>query len=64
MTFETIKKVIEVQKQRGTLDKEGLLIKMDVFLLNNRITDEEYNILVELINKEDESSEPEEEQYF
>lgn len=34
---------------RGTYIKEDMLKKMDVFLLNNRITDTEYNELVTLM---------------
>lgn len=34
---------------RGTYDKEDMLKKMDVFLLNNRITQSEYTELVALM---------------
>ena len=33
MTYQITKKAIEVQKQRGTLDKEVMLSKLDVFLI-------------------------------
>lgn len=46
-TYTLCKKVIE----NGTYEtKEEILIKLDVFLLNNRITQEEYNELVALLN--------------
>lgn len=47
MTYIYCKKVIE-NKTYGT--KEEMLEKLDVFLLNNRITKEEYNELVEMLN--------------
>lgn len=46
MTYLLCKKVIE----KGTYGpKEEMLIKLDVFLLNNRITQEEYEELVNLL---------------
>ena len=46
MTYDLCKKVIE----KGTYGpKEEMLIKLDVFLLNNRITREEYEELVNLL---------------
>jgi len=46
MTYDLCKKVIE----KGTYGpKEEMLIKLDVFLLNNRITQEEYEELVNLL---------------
>lgn len=50
MTYEIVKKAIEVQKKRGTLDKDSMMNKLDVFLLNGRISDEEYNGLALMIN--------------
>ena len=49
MAYQITKKAIEVQMQRGTLDKESMKTKLDVFLLNGRISEEEYSKLVELI---------------
>ncbi|MFJ8259023.1 hypothetical protein ACIQ4Z_17525 [Peribacillus asahii] len=47
MTYTYSKKVIE----NGTYGtKEEMLVKLDVFLLNNRITQEQYNELVGLLN--------------
>ncbi len=45
MLFSLIKTVIT----RGTYDNEDMLKKMDVFLLNSRITEEEYNELIALM---------------
>jgi hypothetical protein len=46
MTFNLCKKIIE----KGAYGpKEEMLIKLDVFLLNNRITQEEYEELVNLL---------------
>lgn len=46
MTFNLCKKIIE----KGTYGtKEEMLIKLDVFLLNNRITQEEYEELANLL---------------
>ena len=46
ITYTFCKKVIE-NETYGT--KEDMLIKLDVFLLNNRITQNEYNELVDLL---------------
>lgn len=46
-TYTLCKRVIE----NGTYgSKEDMLLKLDVFLLNNRITQEQYNELVNLLN--------------
>ncbi len=47
MTYTYCKKVI-TNGNYGT--KESFMVKLDVFLLNNRITQEEYTELVELLN--------------
>jgi len=39
--------------QNGNYDKEDMLLKLDVFLLNDRITQEEYNELVAMIDTEE-----------
>lgn len=51
MTFEIVKKTIAVQTERGTLDKEDMKNKLDVFLLNKRITESEYNTLIALLGE-------------
>ena len=45
MLFDLIKTVIT----KGTYDKENMLKKMDVLLLNNRLAEEQYNELVTLM---------------
>lgn len=52
MTYANCKKVIENQKNRGILDVEAMTAKLDVFLLADRITEDEYNDLIQLMNKE------------
>lgn len=47
MTCIYCKKVIQ-NGIYGT--KEEMMIKLDIFLLNNRITQEQYNELTELLN--------------
>ena len=42
MTYARLKKLIS----RGAYDKEDMLNKLDVFLLANRITEEQYQELV------------------
>ena len=46
-TYTLCKKVIE---NHAYTSKEDMLIKLDVFLLNNRITQDQYNELVNLLN--------------
>lgn len=48
-TYKLCKKVIEKEKVNGTLNVDEMTEKLDVFLLNDRITDEEYNELVALM---------------
>lgn len=45
MTYRMLKTMLT----RGIYDKEDMLKKMDVFLLNNRITEAEYSELTELM---------------
>lgn len=46
MTYNICKRLI----QNGNYEKEDMMMKLDVFLLNNRITKEQYDELVDLIN--------------
>lgn len=48
MTYNNCKKVI-ANGNYGT--KEDMMVKLDVFLLNNRITESQYNELVESLNR-------------
>lgn len=50
MTYRLCKQLIE----NGNYDKDDMLVKLDVFLLNNRISQEEYEELVGLL--EDQST--------
>lgn len=44
-----IYKMLKTKIEKGTYDKEDLLKKMDVYLLKDRITEEQYNELFELM---------------
>lgn len=46
MTYNLCKRII----QNGNYVKKDMLIKLDVFLLNDRITQEQYNELLDLLN--------------
>lgn len=46
-TYEACKKLIE-NGRYGT--KEDMLLKLDIFLLGNRISQAEYNELVDMLN--------------
>lgn len=46
-TYENLKKLIAL----GRKSKEQILIMMDVFLMNNRITPEQYNELTALLSE-------------
>lgn len=48
MTYERCKKLI----QNGSYEQEDMLKKLDVFLLADRITTEQYNELVGMMEKE------------
>lgn len=47
ITYTNCKKVIQ-NDNYGT--KEDMMVKLDVFLLNNRITEDQYNELVDMLN--------------
>lgn len=52
-TYEMLTKSIEAKKQRGTLTEAYIAstkTKMDVFLMADRITTEEYDELISLLN--------------
>ncbi len=48
MTYKLMKRIIENGLKKGNLEVEDTLQKLDVFLMANRITVEEYQELVEL----------------
>ncbi len=47
MLYKNLVKMIT----RGTYDKEDLVSKMDIYLLNNRISESEYTELTALMDK-------------
>ena len=49
MTYKLMKRLIENGLKNGTLDREATLMKLDVFLMADRITVEEYQELIELM---------------
>lgn len=52
-TFEMLSKSIDAKKARGALTKMYITntkSKMDVFLMNDRITEDEYNQLTSLMD--------------
>lgn len=52
-TYEMLSRSIEAKKQRGTLTEAYIAstkTKMDVFLMADRITTEEYDELISLLN--------------
>lgn len=50
-TYITFRKVILNQKARGTLNVDSTLEKLDIFLIAERITDEEYKELMALVTE-------------
>ena len=50
MTYKLMKRIIETGLKKGNLDVEATMQKLDVFLMADRITPEEYQELVEMIN--------------
>lgn len=48
MTYKLMKRIIE----KGGYDRENTMMKLDVFLMADRITPEEYQELVELMGGE------------
>lgn len=51
MTYKLMKRIIENGIKKGNLDREATLQKLDVFLMADRITPEEYQELVELMEE-------------
>ena len=49
MTYKLMKRII----QKGSYDREGTMMKLDVFLMADRITVEEYQELVEMMGGAD-----------
>lgn len=51
MTYKLMKRIIENGIKKGNLDHESNLQKLDVFLIADRITVEEYQELVEMMEE-------------
>lgn len=51
MTYKLMKRLIENGLKKGNLDREATMQKLDVFLMADRITIEEYQELVELMEE-------------
>lgn len=51
MTYKLMKRVIAKDIAKGKLDKEATTQKLDVFLMGDRITIEEYNELIEMMEQ-------------
>lgn len=51
MTYKLMKRIIENGIKKGNLDRESTLQKLDVFLMADRITVEEYQELVEMMEE-------------
>ena len=56
-TYKLMKRTIENQKKKGTLDVDSTMDKLDIFLMRDRITPDEYQELAELVNDEQEGNE-------
>lgn len=56
-TYEMMKRTIQRQIEKGTLDAEKTLAKLDIFLMNDRITLEEYEELFAMVKDEQEGNE-------
>lgn len=55
MTYRLMKRLVEQAKKRGTLgkEKESIMQKLDVFLMADRISAEEYQELSDMVREED-----------
>ncbi len=51
MTYKLMKRLIENGLKKGNLDREATMQKLDVFLMADRITVEEYQELVEMMEE-------------
>ena len=51
MTYKLMKRFIENGLKKGNLDREATMQKLDVFLMADRITVEEYQELVEMMEE-------------
>lgn len=51
MTYKLMKRIIENGIKKGNLNRESTLQKLDVFLMADRITVDEYQELVEMMEE-------------
>lgn len=51
MTYKLMKRIIENGIKKGNLNRESTLQKLDVFLMADRITVEEYQELAEMMEE-------------
>ncbi len=51
MTYKLMKRLSENGLKKGNLDREATMQKLDVFLMADRITVEEYQELVEMMEE-------------
>lgn len=52
MAYNLMKRIIERDKKAGTLDREAVMDKLDAFLAADRLTTEQYQELVALMDAE------------
>lgn len=50
IAYNLMKRIIERDKEAGKLDKAAVMDKLDAFLASDRITTDEYNELVAMID--------------
>ena len=50
--YKLMKRIIERDRAAGTLDKEAVMEKLDTFYAAGRLTKEQYEELVALVNAE------------
>lgn len=50
MAYTLMKRIIERDKKAGTLDVEATMVKLDAFLAADRLTAEQYQELVAMMN--------------
>lgn len=51
-TYEICKNVIFNKKNKGNLNTEDMLNKLDIFLLGGRLNEDQYNELITIVNEQ------------
>ncbi len=54
MAYNLMKRIIIRDKKAGTLDRDSIMDKLDAFLAADRLTTEQYQELVALMDADDE----------